>query len=148
MVNEFAVAVIEDGHHLGLSGYRTDGEATADDLAEGYEIRLDTEAMAGAAVVDAKRKNLVRDQQGAALPRPGPQCRHELGVGRHQPERGGQRIHEHGRQIVAVLVDQIAADLDVVERQRDDIRLEALRHARFERCRRRLRSRYIPLTVV
>ena len=126
--------MIEDGHHLGLSGYRTDGEATADDLAEGYEIRLDTQEMAGAAVVDAKREHLVRDQQGAALPRPGPQCRHELGARRDQPERSRQRIQEHGRQIVAVLVDQIAADLDVVERQRHDILLKAFRHARFERC--------------
>ena len=88
------------------------------------------------AIVDAEGEHLVRDQQGAALPRLRPDRRHEISPRRDQPERGGQRIHDDCRQVVPVLVDQRAADLDVVERQGDDFRLQALRHARFERRRR------------
>src|SRR5580704_11076531 len=109
-----AAGMIEDRHDLPRSAHCTHWETTAYNFGEARQIRLDTKGIRSATIGEAKIENLVGDQQDPVacgllakeLEKTGPSCDHA------DSER--HRIKDERCQIVAMLEDSLAADLQPV----------------------------------
>ena len=106
-----------------------DGEAAADDLAEGGQIRIPAVAALGPVVADAERDDLVEDEEDPVLPGELPEEREEPLRGRDEPHAVRQGVDEHRRQLGRVARHEPLAGVGVVPGQDQRLEHAVLGHA-------------------
>ena len=100
-----ALRGVEHRHHLAASTHRADRQPSADDLAEGGEVRRHPDHRLRAAMAHPERRHLVEDQHDAV---PGRDLAHHLRIfpaHRQAADPGRHRIDDDGRESIGVLLD-------------------------------------------
>ena len=95
---------------------RPDRQPADDDLSEGGQVRLDPIQLLRTARRQPERDDLVEDEQHPMGSRRGAQPVQEPLVGWNHAAGGHQRFHDHGGQVLVVLLNQSSCHRKVVER--------------------------------
>ncbi len=104
-------------HHLRTAAKGSQGQAAAEDLAQGGQVGPDAEQFLGPAPGQAEPgDHLVKDQQGTVAVAQLPQTGEKAGARGDHSHIPGHRFHDHRGQPVAVLVRHLLHRLQVVER--------------------------------
>ena len=83
---------------------RPDGQAAADNLAEGREVGRDVLALPNTAGSHPKSgHHLIKDQNAAVALGCLAQCRQKSGQRQHEPHVADVRLDDHGRNFLAML---------------------------------------------
>ena len=102
-------------HQFGRSTIGADREATADDLAPADEIGIDPVALHGPSRGQAEPgHDLVGDEQGAVAAAEIPEPLEETGCRGDNPHVTGDRLEDHGRDLVREALEQGSDCVEVV----------------------------------
>ncbi len=114
-------------HEPGGPAHRSDRQAAADDLAEDRQIRVHTEEPLRTAIADPKpRDHLIKDQQRAMVRGQFPHPCEVLGVRHDHAHVRGHRLHDHGRDVMAVALHQRGEGPAIVIGNADRLLLQRL----------------------
>ena len=112
---------IELFHDVAPPAKGAEGHAAADIFSERLEIRRDAELAAQALGIEPRCHHLIEDQDDAALRRLVAQHLQIGRIGGKAAAAAEHRLDQHRRQIAAMLDDQLARRIDVIERRQDDV---------------------------
>ena len=110
-------------HHVGPAADRGEREPAADDLAEDRQVRVEPEADLRAAEAEPEPgDDLVEDEAARRARRSdAARCSRKPGSGRDEAHVGGDRLDEHGGELVTVGVERGVERGDVVVRDDDRV---------------------------
>ena len=95
-------------HVLAFAAERPNGQAAADDLAEGGQIGRDAETGLRPAVLGAEAgDHLIHDEQRAVRVAQGPQRLEEAFLRQHEAHVSGNGLHDDRRDVLAVQVENV-----------------------------------------
>ena len=129
---------VEQLHHVAAPAERGHRQPAADDLAQGRQVRGDAIPLLGAPWRDAKRDDLVEDQEDAELQRHISQPPEELRRGGDHASRSDDRFEDDGGQPRALAADDPLRRVGVVEREDDHLLQRPLRRPDRVRARSRV----------
>jgi hypothetical protein len=117
---------------------RADGQAAADDLAEGHEVRAHPEAMRRAFIGLPEVQHFIVDEQYAVPLRDLAQELEIVSLDRHEPDPARHQIHQYAGELRRVRFEQRACIRNVVERKDDNLVQHARRRPSIGRSGTRL----------
>ena len=138
-------------HDVLAAAERRDGEAATQALGEDGQVRLDAELALRAGQADAETgDHLVEHQHAAVLVA---EFAHALEIawqGQDAAGIGHDRLGQHARDVVALALQGLPQDVEVVPRQDDEVLVDALGHARSlgHRDRRAVRPGLVDVRVL